>query len=367
MQPLINLMGNFDALLDFKVEFTYLGSDKITTNEVEIRPSGINTQPIYKRQSSRFDKHHVIPAGTLTNGQSYRIKIRVLLHDSTWSVWSPEVEFICLKTPNVIFENLQEDKFVYNNDILFRAIFQQEQGDRVETYQFVLMDSKRIPIAKFPVRRTEAITPNLMQERITDLDKGRLYYIGVYITTTNGVQYFDKHEFIAHYVAPSTSGIIETKNDEETGLVLLQAYLQQNVGIQVTPYIVKDEDKANVAPVDYAYIGGEKIIIPEHRPLRYSRLGMAEASDFVVKLWCQLPKNGKFLEFMTENQNGIGISLYKRDDRVVLIKEFLNEDSNGIRSIHTSNVINGLGKQPFYLYVKMIEFRPHIYIEKVQN
>ncbi len=49
-----------------------------------------------------------------------------------------------------------------------------------------------------------------MQERISNLDKGRLYYVKIDVMTESGLEYADRHEFVAHYVAPSTSGIIES-------------------------------------------------------------------------------------------------------------------------------------------------------------
>ena len=364
MQPLINIIHNFDALLDYKLEYSYLGSERIMVNELQIREDILNSSPIYTNQSTKFDKNHIIPANTLKNGKSYRAKIRVQGHNGKWSVWSPEVSFTCLKTPRIVFQNLQEDKFVYNNDILFQAVFQQEQGDRVLDYQFVLLNSNKIPIIKYPVRLPETANPNLMQERVENIDKGKIYYIGVYVNTTNGLNYFDSHEFVAHYVAPATNGIVNASVDKDNGTVLVQAYLKQNLGIQVQPLRVSSEDEPLI-PIDYTYLDGEKIIIPPHLPLTYTRLGMAEASDFVLKLWCENVKNGMFLEFEGENGDGIGLQLYKRNDCVVMKKEYLNEDGNGLRSIHRSNIIPNLGNSAFYLYLKVIEFRPEIVIQKI--
>ena len=93
---------------------------------------------------------------------------------------------------------------------------------------------------------------------------------------------------------------------------------------------------------------------------------MAQASDFVLKLWCQNIKDGKFLELKTEHNNGIGLWLEKHGDYVVMRKEWLNEDDAGIKSIHRSNAIEGLGRQSFYLYLKVIEFRADIYIELIE-
>lgn len=363
-QPLINYITNFDANKDYTLEFTYLGTERITTNEVEIRVDKMGSLPIYARQSTKFDKNHVIPGGILRNGVTYRAKARVQNQDGGWSIWSPEETFTCLSTPRIIFENLEEDKYVYNNDVLFQAYFQQEQGDRVSTYQFSLLNSNGVPVSRYPVRRPEARLPNVMQERISNLDKGRLYYLKINVITESGIDYSQRHEFIAHYVAPSTSGIIEVKPDSENGTVLMQSYLTQSLGIQVTPKIENGSNEGgSVIPVDYAYIDDEKIIIPPHRPLMYDRLGMAQASDFIIKLWCQNIGNGTFLEFISEHRNGIGIQFEKRSDRVLMHKEFLNEDDNGLKSVHSSNVIEGLDKKSFYLYVKLIEFRPEIYIE----
>ena len=363
-QPLINYISSFDANKDYVLEFTYLGAERVTTNEIQIRVDKLNSLPIYTRQSTKFDKNHTIPGRVLTNGVTYRAKIRVQSQNGEWSVWSPEETFTCLTTPKIVFQNLQEDKFVYNNDILFQAYFQQEQGDRVETYQFSLLDSNGVALQRYPVRRPESRLPNVMQERISNLDKGRLYYVKIDVMTESGLEYADRHEFVAHYVAPSTSGIIEVKPDQKNGTVLMQAYLTQSLGIQVTPKIENGNDEGEaVMPVDYAYIDGDKVIIPPHRPLRYDRLGMAQASDFVLKLWCEKIPNGMFLEFISEHRSGVGIQFEKRDNRVLMHKQYLNEDDNGIKSVHASNVIEGLGKQAFYLYVKLIEFRPEIYIE----
>lgn len=365
MQPILNYVSNFDAKKDYKFEFTYLGSEKIVTNEVEIRVDAINTEPIYKRQTTKFDKNHVLPAHVLSNGVSYKAKIRIMLEDGSWSVWSPEESFTCLATPNVIFENLEEEKYVYNNDVMFRAFFQQEQGDRVDTYRFVLLNSNKIPIKKFDVRRPETYSPSVMQERINNLEKGRLYYLSIYINTKAGVDFIATHEFVAHYVAPSTAGIIRAYNEKSEGTVIVQSTISQNLGIQVAPNLVEDtESGIPFMPVDYVYLDNSKIVIPPHRPLMFSNLGMAQASDFIMKLWCENIPDGKFIEIQTENKNGVGLRLEKHDDVIVMVKEWLNEDDNGIKSRHRSNRIEGgIGRRGFYLYLKVIEFRPEIYVE----
>lgn len=361
MQPFLSHVGNFDAKKGYEFEYTYLGAERILTNELSIRENKKNSVPVYNGTSTKFDKIHILSSGVLQNGKSYLAKIRVKVGEE-WSEWSSEVSFTCLATPKFVYQSLQDGKFVYNNDILMNIVFQQEQGDKVDTFEFVLMDHNKVPIKKYPVRRPLLKSPNLLQERITDLVKGRLYYIGCRVRTVNGVDFFDSHELIPHFAAPSLLGKIKTHNQSDSGQILIQSYLKQTLGVQTRPHI---EGKELVSPLSYVYLEDDWVVIPPDKPLQYKRLGMAQASDWVGKIWCKNIPNGTFLEIYPENNNGIGMKFIKYDDYIVCEKEFLNEGVMGIKSRSRSNIVSGLGLKQFYMYVKVIEFRVDIYIEAV--
>lgn len=364
MKPLLNLIPNFDALLGHTFEFTYLGSERVITNHLEIREKATGSQPIYSEELSRFDKNHTLPPNILQNGKEYLAKIRVKIGDSVWSVWSPEISFYTLRTPKVTFENLQEEKFVYNNDVIFRALFSQEQGDRPKTYNFILMDQNKNKIESFPTRKPEPHAPNYMQERVQNLVKGRLYYIGVYVQTVNGLDFYAYHEFIPHFIAPNTSSIINVRPEQHDGQVLVQSYLTQTTGIQTAPMMTDNEAGISMKP-SYTYLDNDWVVVPEHRPLKYVGLGVGKSSDFIVELWCKNIKNGEFMTFETEHNNDIDLHLYKYDDYIVVQKEYLNESGTGQISRHRSNIIEGLKMQSFYLYIKVVEFRVEVYIQLV--
>lgn len=361
MKPYLNLIDNFDALIDYEFHFTYLGSDRVITNELSIREKERNSQPIYVKQSTKFDTSHVLEKETLVNGKTYVAKVRVQVGDG-WSEWSPEMEFTCLRTPRIIFETIQDGKFVYNNDVMMTVRFYQEQGDKVETFQFMLLDQNRLPINKYPTRRALISSPNVLSERISDLVKGRLYYVGVKIRTKFGIDYYDTHELIPHFVAPALAGIVEAKNQTNDGQILVQAHLKQTLGIQ-TRAEIKGDGSHGAATFGYVYLGGEWVIIPPDKPLLYRQLGMAKASDWVGKIWLRNIPNGTFLEFETAHSNGIGMKFIKYDDYVVCQKDYLNEDGLGVQSRHISNIVPGLGTKSFYLYIKVVEFRVEMYIE----
>lgn len=358
MKPYVNLMSNFDATKEYVITYTYLGAERILTNEVSIREAKPNAKPVYTRESTKFDKNHTIPANTLENGKSYLIKIRVKV-DGKWSEWSAESRFLCLSEPVIKFQSLDEKSYVYNNDILMTAIYRQEQGERVKTYQFTLMDENKVPIVKYPVRYPDVSSPNILQERINSLVKGRMYHIGCRVITYNGLNHLEVHEFVPHYIAPSLDGIIQTKPQSDSGQILVQTYLKQLLGTQTKPYI---PNAPNDDPINYAFLNNEWIVIPPTMPLSYVRLGMAKASDWVGKIWCKNVLNGVMLDFSREFGDGVHIKFIKYDDYIVVEKEY-----NGVVSRTKSNVIKGLKLNPFFMYIKVVEFRISVRIEAMDK
>ena len=289
MQPYINIVENFDANLDYVITYNYLGSERITTNEVQIREAVSGSLSVYTRESTKFDKNHVVPALSLLNGKTYWVKIRVQVNETTWSDWSPEVEFMCLRTPNITFDSLDEKGYIYNNDIMMTAVYRQEQGERVETYQFTLMNQNKVPVTTYPVRIPDVLSPSVFTERISDLIKGRIYYIGCRVKTKNGINHFEVHEFIPHFVTPSLDGIVTVRNNSEEGQVLVQSYLKQMLGTQTKPFIPNAEtDNSN----NYTFMSGDWVIIPAEKPLMYTRLGMAITLDLYMMEWSKIEKDG---------------------------------------------------------------------------
>lgn len=349
MRPYVNLIENFDAKKRYVITYTYLGAQRITTNHVQIREAVSGSQPVYDRVATRFDKNHTVPENALTNGKSYWVRLRVQLNENEWSDWSSEAEFMCLATPVLTFDSLDDKYYIYNNDISMSVIYRQEQGERVETYQFTLMNQNKTPITNYPTRIPDATSPNVFTERISNLVKGSLYYIGIRITTRNGINYYDTHEFIPQFVTPSLDGIVAVHNNGEAGQVLVQSYLKQMLGTQTKPFVPN-------APTDgadnYIFIDGEWVVIPKEMPLMYTRLGMAKASDFITKVWCKNVINGTMLHFTEELGGGVGMTFTKHDDYITCEKEYL-----GIKSRTRSNVVKGLKLKEFYLYIKVVEYR----------
>lgn len=358
MQPYINIVSNFDAKASYVFTYTFLGSERIITNELSIRESKDKSQPVYASQSTKFDKNHTVPEGTLKNGTTYLAKIRVQIGES-WSEWSPELEFTCLATPVITFESLDEKNFVYNDDIMMTALYRQEQGEKIKTYQFTLMNQNKVPITNYPTRFPDEKAPSILKERISGLVKGRLYYVGCRIITTNGINFFKTQEFIPHFVAPSLEGIVAVQNQSENGQILVQSYLKQMLGTQTKPFI---PNAANDNPGNYTFLNNEWVVIPKEMPLMYTRLGMAKASDWVAKVWCKNILNGIMFDFSKEFGEGDHIQFIKHDDYIVC------EKTHGtIKSRTRSNFVKGLGLKSFFLFIKVVEYRIQMKIVPMES
>lgn len=349
MQPYLSIVDNFDAKLDYTFNYVYLGSERVVVNELSIREVGDSTLPIYEKQSTKLDKNHLLPCDTLKNGQAYNAKIRVKTQYDTWSDWSPEIEFLCLSTPVITFDSLDDKSYIYNDDILMRCIYRQAEGERIKTFQFTLMDQNKIALTTYPVRFPNTATPNILTERMSNLVKGRLYYCGIRITTYNGIQFYQDHQFVAQYIAPAINGVVEVNNTEDSGQILVQSYLKQLLGTQAKPFV---ENGDQALEWNYSYLDDEWVVIPKEKPLMFKRLGMAKASDWICKTWCQYVENGKMFVFAKQGDAPIKLTFIKYDDYIVCEKEY-----KGIKYRTRSNIVEGLGLNEFYLYIRVIEFR----------
>lgn len=348
MKPTINVIDNFDADKDYTVNFIYTGSKRMIANEISIREDG-KQEAVYHYTSLRYDKNQIIPKGSLTNGKSYKAKLRVKVGENEWTEWSTEIPFICLSSPIIVFDNIDSQKYVYNDDVTMTAIYRQAQGELVKTYQFMLMDENKVKIEEFPVRVPDPSTPSIFNERISGLVKGKLYYIGINVITYNGINYSYMTEFIPQYIAPTISGVVNVSSQDSSGQVLIESFLKQLLGTQAKAYIPNAD---NDSDWNYLFLNDSWVVIPKEMPLIFTRLGMAKASDWVAKLWCKNVQNGTMLEFTEALGGGVHIKFIKYDDCIVCEKELM-----GVKSRTKSNVVKGLRLKEFYLYIKVVEHR----------
>lgn len=353
-QPTLNTISTFDAKNERKLTYMYLGPERTTSSQLSIREDKGGSQPVFEKDQRSLDKEFILPADTLQNGTAYLAKLRVKLDDG-YSEWSPEIKFMCLTTPRIIFDTIDQKQFIYTNDVLMSAIYTQEQGDPVTSYRFTLYDQRHVTLQSFPTNVPTAISPTRFSQRIQNIKKGTLYYIGLMVETKHGIRYEQLQEFTAQYVAPSVSGVIQPLLNEQEGQVSIDLFLKQLLGTSAKAYIPnRDTDSDD----HYSYWEDDYVIVPKDNPLMFTKLAIAKASNWVAKLWVMNVRNGLFLDFAPRNGRGQHIKFYKHDDYLTCEKTF-----GKVISRTRSNIVKGLGLRPFYLYIKVTEYRVEMLIE----
>lgn len=347
-QPILNQVRNYDANEEYTFNFMYLGAESTTTNTLSIRKDEPDSKPIYEQDQVSLDKNHILPAKTLTNGNAYLAKVRVKT-DKGYSEWSAEIKFMCFTTPKIVFDTIDQKQFIYTNDVLMSAVYLQEQGEPVETYQFTLYDQRHVIIQKYSVRVPDADSPTRFSERVKDIRKGKLYYIGLKVTTKHGIIYEQLQQFTAQYVAPSISGVVHPILNKDEGQIAVELFLKQMLGTSARAYV---PNRKNDNDDQYTYWKNDYVVVPKENPLMYTKLAMAKASDWVAKLWVMNVQNGMFLDFAPTFGDGQHIRFIKHDDYITCEKQ-----AGRIVSRTRSNSIPGLKLRPFYLFIRVKEYR----------
>ena len=347
-QPILNQVRNYDANEEYTFNFMYLGAESTTTNTLSIRKDEPDSKPIYEQDQVSLDKNHILPAKTLTNGNAYLAKVRVKT-DKGYSEWSAEIKFMCFTTPKIVFDTIDQKQFIYTNDVLMSAVYLQEQGEPVETYQFTLYDQRHVIVQKYSVRVPDADSPTRFSERVKDIRKGKLYYIGLKVTTKHGIIYEQLQQFTAQYVAPSISGVVHPILNKDEGQIAVELFLKQMLGTSARAYV---PNRKNDNDDQYTYWKNDYVVVPKENPLMYTKLAMAKASDWVAKLWVMNVQNGVFLDFAPTFGDGQHIRFIKHDDYITCEKQ-----AGRIVSRTRSNSIPGLKLRPFYLFIRVKEYR----------
>ena len=348
IQPILNQVRNYDANEEYTFNFMYLGAESTTTNTLSIRKDEPDSKPIYEQDQVSLDKNHILPAKTLTNGNAYLAKVRVKT-DKGYSEWSAEIKFMCFTTPKIVFDTIDQKQFIYTNDVLMSAVYLQEQGEPVETYQFTLYDQRHVIVQKYSVRVPDADSPTRFSERVKDIRKGKLYYIGLKVTTKHGIIYEQLQQFTAQYVAPSISGVVHPILNKDEGQIAVELFLKQMLGTSARAYV---PNRKNDNDDQYTYWKNDYVVVPKENPLMYTKLAMAKASDWVAKLWVMNVQNGVFLDFAPTFGDGQHIRFIKHDDYITCEKQ-----AGRIVSRTRSNSIPGLKLRPFYLFIRVKEYR----------
>lgn len=218
---LVNKITAFDAGFDKKINFTYSGNQCIA-NTLTVYNSATNAI-VYSQRTTSFALSHTIPAGTLTNGNSYYVKITAYFMNgaSEESVTSvPSDIFICLKTPIWDFDGLTDNMIINNASFQVNMLYEQEQGDELNEFYVEVYNYGHV----LHWRSDPHFDLSLPVE-VTGLADNSTYYLRAYGSTVSGLAFDTRTThpndllITIDYIAPEVYSLAYLENIPDNGSI----------------------------------------------------------------------------------------------------------------------------------------------------
>lgn len=232
----------FDARNPITLEFTATSGDQIFKNELVVQKVSDNTT-VYSSIATTFAFSHTIPLNTLTNGITYKARIRTYNISNATSSWSDYIIFKCLSVPVIGITNIPSDGIVRNQTFTFQGSYSQAEGDTLYSYMFILCDANGIQLSVGSEK-----TDGLLQYEFTGLESELHYKIQMKVLTDSGYEVSTALvPFTVDYVQPRMANVISLENDYDNASVkvnikAIQILFQTKSG----SYTFEDNDWINL-------------------------------------------------------------------------------------------------------------------------
>lgn len=295
--PVINPFVPINATQINTIKFSYTGSNQVVKNNLVIEDLSGNT--IYNQTQNTFSFTHNLPTNTLTNGNSYRVKIRVADILNTWSNFSDSVIFYALSSPTLLILSIDGQGKVYNQTVNFQTSYAHPDNEPLQSYQYKLYDNNQNLLTSYQVKYSNGSTT--LDEEITGLNNNTIYYIEVLVTTVKGqLATTGKIQFVPYYAVPKMASGIRVENIKEQGAV--EVYLSAK---QIT-FKLYDNNNEEISPELVEYVDSSKI---DMNRSDYKKLSVGNnenfkisQGNFVMQLWLEnIPENQDILKLYSDN------------------------------------------------------------------
>lgn len=295
--PVITPFAPINATQINTIKFSYTGSNQVVKNNLVIEDLNGNT--IYNQTQNTFSFIHSLPANILTNGNSYRVKIRVADISNTWSSFSDSVIFYALSSPTLSILSIDGQGKVYNQTIIFQTSYTHPDNELLQSYQYKLYDNNQNLLMSYQVRYSNGSTT--LDEEITGLNNNTVYYIEVLVTTVKGqLATTGKIQFIPYYAVPKMASGIRVENIKEQGAVEVHLSAKQitfrlydNNDAEISHELVQytDNSKIDMNRSDY-----KKLSVGNNENFKITQ------GNFVMQLWLEnIPENQDILKLYSGN------------------------------------------------------------------
>ena len=268
-QPIINPIAAFDATRAQEITFLSLGGAQVVGNRIVINDNQTGDL-IYDNKVITMKLAHTIPANTLTNGGYYNIIVYTIDSANNLSQPSVPVPFYCYSQPTLTIDNISDNETIENGTYEFRGSYAQQEGELLNSYQFVLYDSNKTVLSQSDV--IYYTSDDSLSYTFVGMSNDTAYYVelkGQTVNNTNittGLLYFT-----VRYSQPVSFAIVDLVNDCENGF------------IQISSNIVAIDGKSNPEPP--VYIDNKEVDLREPDSWVRWDEGFNIKDDFTMRVW----------------------------------------------------------------------------------
>ncbi|OAO83365.1 hypothetical protein [Anoxybacillus flavithermus] len=288
-----------------------VSGDIQTAYKIDILSNTDNSLVWTTNQITSYSLKHTIPAGTLTNGNEYKIQITIWNANNETATSDTEM-FQTSSRPIVTVDSIGTvNSFSYN----FSATYSQAEGVALRNYVVYLYDDHQNLIDKSDIKTTLP-----MEHLFSGLQTEKTYYIEFQATSAKGlVGTSGLVQFYVFYYRPKMN-------------VNLQAQNVDNAGIQLSWYVTQIIGQTDGSQ----FIDNEKIDTTDGTKVWFDD-GFDISQDYSLKLWIKNPKNKEDLIILNGENGQVKLQYHWLDEKFHLYKI----DSNGIVTSYETAAVTG--------------------------
>ena len=339
--PVLFIVNAFDSAFEHTFNFSNDGNPQAVKNRMRVYKSE-DRSLVYDETVESMKLYHSIPANRLTNGICYNAEIQIIDSTGAESPFSNQIVFYCYTTPSWNFTNLVQNQIITNSSFQAQVSYSQLEGEKLNSYQFILYDGLSNEIFSTPKRYD---TTNLSYS-ISNLSDDKAYFLRATGETLNGmVLDTGLIGFTVSYIQPAMFALVHLDNVYDEGY------------IKITSNIITIEGKATPDPPKY--IDDKKIDLTEDGSSVIFDEGFTIQNDFTLK---------SYLENLTQNTTVIELSNGK--NRITIDYRFGSFDGEEEKSYF--ELRSYAGEENYYLMSNTINKpnstdRIFLFIRRINN
>lgn len=268
-QPILNSVSAFDASNSYEFKFSAIGGAQVVGNKLVISNNKTGVE-VYNETQNNLRLFHLLPVKTLSNGEYYNAVIYTVDNAGNLSEPSVPVPFYCYTNPMLSITNIPSGGTIENGTYEFTGSYIQNEGELLDSYEFVLYDSNKNELTNTGV--IYYASNNSLSYTFQGMSNDTSYYIELKGYTVNNTNITTGLlSFNVRYILPASFAICDLINDCENGY------------IQISSNLVAIDGKSNPSPP--IYIDDKEVDLTGDDAWVNWDTGFNIKNDFTTRIW----------------------------------------------------------------------------------